>query len=76
MIVNNSDWGARAMTQDEELQLEEIAIQVVELPAAFADLEVCINRAASELEGQGEKSNRIARQLLTALARFHGECGT
>lgn len=34
------------------------------------DLLLAVRRAASELEGQGEKSDRIATQLLTALGRF------
>jgi hypothetical protein len=62
--------------EDMELQLDEIAVEVITLPPSFAELEAAINRAASELQEQGEKSNRIAIQLLTALALFHAEMGT
>lgn len=56
-----------------EMQLAEYEIEVREMPLAFAGLETAIHRAVSELENQGEKSNRIATQLLTALALFHAE---
>lgn len=60
----------------EDVEISDIGAEVIELPAAFADLGLAIRRAASDLENQGEKSDRIATQLLTALARFHAECGT
>jgi hypothetical protein len=43
---------------------------------AFRDLERAIRRAADDLDGQGERSCRIATQLLTALALYHAEVGT
>lgn len=46
------------------------------IPPACDELVLAVNRAVNELEGQGEKSDRIARQLLTALARFAAETGT
>ena len=39
------------------------------------ELILAVQRAAAELEGQGEKSDRIAAQLITALARFSTETG-
>lgn len=39
-------------------------------PISLAHLTAAIERAAADLEGQGPRSDRIARQLLTALARF------
>lgn len=59
-----------------ELELESYAVQVVELPPEIVDLTLAVRRAASELEGQGEKSDRIATQLLTALALFAKDTGT
>jgi hypothetical protein len=60
---------------DADMDLAPYEVKIVEAPSAFVDLETAIHRAASELEEQGEKSNRIATQLLTALARFHAEIG-
>ena len=59
-----------------EVPLERYAVEVVELPPAIQDLTLAVRRAAGELEGQGERSDRIATQLLTALARFASETGT
>jgi hypothetical protein len=70
-----SAMGPCAPTPEDEVDIDDVAIEVIELPPSFADLERAINRAASELQEQGEKSNRIAIQLLTALARFHSELG-
>ena len=39
-------------------------------------LEEAINRAVRDLEGQGSRSDRIALQLLTALAKYAAETGT
>lgn len=40
---------------------------------AIRRLQLRVRRAANELEGQGAKSDRIAAQLLTALADFAKE---
>jgi hypothetical protein len=66
MVVNRSDW---------QVRIEEIAIEVVELPPAVDDLTLAVRRAASELHGLSEKSDRIAEQLYAALARFSKETG-
>jgi hypothetical protein len=66
MVVNRSDW---------QVRIEEIAIEVVELPPAVDDLTLAVRRAASELHGLSEKSDRIAEQLYAALARFAKETG-
>jgi hypothetical protein len=44
--------------------------EVQQDPPELTDLMLVINRAAGELQGGGERENRIALQLLTALARF------
>ena len=36
---------------------------------------LAVQRAADDLHGQGARSDRIALQLLTALARYHDEGG-
>lgn len=59
-----------------ELELAPYAIEVVELPPAVTDLTLAVRRAASELEGTSEKGDRIAMQLLTALAHFAKDTGT
>ncbi|HLT18670.1 MAG TPA: hypothetical protein VKZ96_04355 [Thermomicrobiales bacterium] len=46
-----------------------------EVGSPVRELLTAVERAASELHGQGAKSDRIALQLLTALARFEGEVG-
>lgn len=43
---------------------------VEEMPGPVLDLTLAVHRAASELEGSSERGDRIALQLLTALARF------
>ncbi len=43
--------------------------------AVQAILEPAIRRAVNDLEGQGERSDRIALQLLTALALYAKETG-
>jgi uncharacterized protein YoxC len=60
----------------EELALEPYAVEVVELPPAVQDLTLAVRRAASELHGTSEKGDRIALQLVTALARFAKETNT
>jgi hypothetical protein len=67
---------SQAAAWNELTEIEPYEIQVFEVPASFASLELAINRAVSELQGQGAKSNRIAIQLLTALALFHQEIGS
>lgn len=57
-----------------EIELEEIAIRV-EMDEPLKSLMASIRQAASELEGQGEKSDRIAEQLLGALGKFCLETG-
>jgi hypothetical protein len=52
-----------------ELAPYEIEIRVVESDP-LGELILAVQRAAAELEGQGEKSDRVATQLITALARF------
>ena len=44
-----------------------------EVGSPVRELLTAVERAASELHGQGAKSDRIALQLLTAIARFEGE---
>jgi hypothetical protein len=56
-------------------RLCDIAIEVVELPPAVDDLTLAVRRAASELHGLSEKSDRIAEQLYAALARFAKDTG-
>lgn len=46
------------------------AISCAEDPIPIAHLVAAIERAAADLEGQGARSDRIAQQLLTALAIF------
>lgn len=61
---------ANAMQLPEpELQLEQYEIRIEET-GPLNELFRSIRRAVGELEGQGEKSDRIALQLLTAMARF------
>lgn len=57
-----------------EIELESIAIRV-EIDTPLQALFETVRNAASELEGQGEKSNRIAEQLLRGLATFCRETG-
>lgn len=57
-----------------EIELESIAIRV-ELDTPLNELFESIRQAASELEGQGAKSDRIAEQLLYAMAKFCRETG-
>lgn len=61
---------------ERELLLEPYAVEVVELPPAVTDLTLAVRRAASELHGTSEKADRIALQLLTALAHFAKDTGT
>lgn len=58
------------------IRVDEVELDEVEGPPPHAALTLAVHRAVSELEGQGEKSDRIAAQLLTALARFAAETGT
>lgn len=46
------------------------ALQVTEDPIALSHLLTAVQRAANDLWGQGERSDRIANQLFTALAEF------
>lgn len=62
--------------RDYDCELTDIAVELVELPAAMDDLVRSVARAASELEGTSAKGDRIAAQLLHALAVFHRETGT
>lgn len=57
----------------ESIALEPIVI-ASDTPAARI-LEDAINRAVADLEGQGSRSDRIALQLLTALALYAAEVG-
>ncbi len=57
-----------------ELELESIAIRV-ELDTPLNELFEVIRQAVSELEGQGEKSDRIAGQLLGGMGKFCRETG-
>jgi hypothetical protein len=50
-------------------------IELVEITSPVDSLLESVRLAASELEQQGEKSNRIATQLLTALSKFARETG-
>jgi hypothetical protein len=54
----------------------ELAPYEVRTDTPIGDLTKAVERAASELHGQGPKSDRIALQLLAALGRFHTETGT
>lgn len=58
----------------EDIELESIAIRV-ELDTPLNNLFEVIRQAASELENQGEKSQRIAEQLLRGMAKFCKETG-
>jgi hypothetical protein len=60
------EMGGRCST----VEMERMAIRVDEMPEEMTDLLLAVNRAASELQGGGERENRISLQLLTALARF------
>lgn len=62
--------------RDYDCELTDIAVDVVELPAAIDDVLRAVLRAASELEGTSAKADRIAAQLLHAVAIFHRETGT
>jgi len=80
--VNPEDWArfnehtarqaaSHMSITEQALCLEPYEIEIRELPDfELEDLFLAVRRAASELEGQGEKSDRIATQLLTALGRF------
>jgi hypothetical protein len=72
---NNIDPEAWARFNEQLPRLCDIAIEVVELPQAVNDLTLAVRRAASELHGLSEKSDRIAEQLYAALARFAKETG-
>jgi hypothetical protein len=63
-------------TPELEIELAPYAVEIVELPPAITDLTLAVRRAASELEGTSEKADRIALQLLTALAHFAKDTGT
>jgi hypothetical protein len=52
----------------EGITLDELAIQVVQMPPSLPRLLEVIRRACSELQDMGTKSERIALQLLTAAA--------
>lgn len=52
---------------------QRYGIDAIALATPVQHLLTDIRAAASELEGQGEKSDRIATQLLTALAKFARE---
>lgn len=58
----------------DEDELEVIATRI-DFDPALTELIDKVRTAASELEGQGAKSDRIATQLLTALATFHRTVG-
>jgi hypothetical protein len=60
--------------EPDELELESIAIRV-ELDTPLNELFEVIRQAASELENQGEKSQRIAEQLLAGMAAFCKKTG-
>jgi hypothetical protein len=62
-MTNKGDW------EPLELTVEPYEIRV-EVNGPLNELVLAINRAVSDLEGQGERSDRVARQLLTALALF------
>lgn len=59
----------RTLRDEPTFSLEPYEIRI-EWAGPISDLMHAVRRAASELEGQGEKSDRIALQLLTAMARF------
>lgn len=63
-------------TPELEVDLGRYAVEIVELPPAVTDLTLAVRRAASELEGTSEKADRVALQLLTALAIFAKDTGT
>lgn len=64
------------VSRELELELAPYAVELVELPPACMDLTLAVRRAASELEGTSEKGDRVALQLLTALAHFAKDIGT
>lgn len=61
-------------TLDADFELTQYEVVVRELPQDMLeparDLMIAVGNAASELEGQGEKSDRIAAQLYEAVAVF------
>ena len=57
-----------------EAELEELAVRV-EFDEPLDTLLRSVHAAAGELEGQGAKSDRISRQLYSALATFHQKTG-
>ena len=68
---HNQQAGPGCVVTVEPEQPLELAPHEVYSPVR--ELLTAVERAASELHGQGAKSDRIALQLLTALARFEGE---
>ena len=57
--------------------LQELAdeLELIEITSPVDSLIEAVRQAAGELEGQGEKSDRIAQQLITARAKFALETG-
>jgi hypothetical protein len=60
-----------------ELAPYEVVIKTIptELAQEVRGLLVAMNRAACDLEHQGQRSQRIAVQLLTAMAQFTAKTG-
>lgn len=63
----------------EDLELEPYEVVIKTIPTELAqevhEFIVAVNRAACELEHQGQRSHRIALQLLTAMATFTAKTG-
>lgn len=68
----------RASAGDGLVPAEEQPIDLAphEVASPVRELLTAVERAADDLHGQGARSDRIALQLLTALARYHAEVGT
>lgn len=64
---------------ERELELAPYEVVIKAIPSELAeevhDLLAAMNRAACSLEGQGQRSQRIAVQLLTAMATFTDRTG-
>lgn len=59
-----------------ELELEPYSINPEGMLPCIQDLTLAVRRAVSELHGTSAKADRIALQLITALALFSKENGT
>lgn len=82
MVVNNREWPHFEAVLGPEIDAmiastlrDPPRVQIVGEHPAARILEEAINRAVRDLEGQGSRSDRVALQLLTALALYAAEVG-